>query len=126
MTKEETINNIKAYLNGDIAIGNIIPLRFVLESAIKYLESPSIMKTKINKNMLYTFQANVFNERLGSPFGVTVNTTVLANNEQDAYEEAKKSFDKYIATLLKHHNIDAKGKIRKTINTFNYDNLKLV
>ena len=39
MTKEETISNLKAYLDGDTAIGNIIPLRSVLESAIKYLES---------------------------------------------------------------------------------------
>ena len=39
MTKEETISNLKAYLNGDTAIGNIIPLRSVLESAIKYLDS---------------------------------------------------------------------------------------
>lgn len=41
MTKEETISNLKAYLDGDTAIGNIIPLRSVLESAIKYLE-PSL------------------------------------------------------------------------------------
>lgn len=41
MTKSETINNLKAYLDGDTAIGNIIPLRSVLESAIKYLE-PSL------------------------------------------------------------------------------------
>ena len=76
--------------------------------------------------MLYTFQANVFNERLGSPFGITVSTTVLANNKEDAFNEAKKSFDKYINALYKHHNIDGNGKIRKTINTFNYNNLKLV
>ena len=42
MTKSETINNLKAYLNGDTAIGNIIPLRSVLESAIKYLSEPSL------------------------------------------------------------------------------------
>ena len=41
MTEEETISNLKAYLDGDTAIGNIIPLRSVLESAIKYLE-PSL------------------------------------------------------------------------------------
>lgn len=41
MTKSETISNLKAYLNGDTAIGNIIPLRSVLESAIKFLE-PSL------------------------------------------------------------------------------------
>lgn len=39
MNKEETLSNLKAYLDGDTAIGNIIPLRSVLESAIKYLES---------------------------------------------------------------------------------------
>lgn len=42
MTKEETISNLKAYLDGDTAIGNIIPLRSVLESAIKYLSEPSL------------------------------------------------------------------------------------
>jgi len=39
MTREETISNLKAYLNGDTAIGNIIPLRSVLESAIRCLET---------------------------------------------------------------------------------------
>lgn len=39
MTREETISNLKAYLNGDMAIGNIIPLRSVLESAIRCLET---------------------------------------------------------------------------------------
>ncbi len=76
--------------------------------------------------MLYTFQANVFNERFGSQFGRTTNITILANNEKDAYEQAKISFNKYINALYKHHNIDANGQIRKVINTFNYDNLKLV
>lgn len=76
--------------------------------------------------MLYTFQANVFNERIGSQFGTTVNITVLANNEEDAFNEAKKSFDKYIKALFNHHNINGNGKIRKTINTFNYNNLKIV
>lgn len=76
--------------------------------------------------MSYTFQANVFNERIGSEFGVTTNITVYANNEIDAYTEAIKSFDKYVASLAKHHNINSDGKIRKTINTFNYNNLKIV
>ena len=76
--------------------------------------------------MLYTFQANVYNERIGPEFGVTTNITVLANNEKDAYEQAKISFNKYINALYKHHNINNDGKIRKTINTFNYNNLKMV
>lgn len=42
MTKEETLSYIKAYLDGDTAVGNIIPLRSVLESAIKYLSQPSL------------------------------------------------------------------------------------
>lgn len=41
MTRQETINNLKAYLNGDTAIGDIIPLRSVLESALEYLK-PSL------------------------------------------------------------------------------------
>ena len=41
MTKSETISNLKAYLDGDTAIGNIIPLRSVLESALEYLK-PSL------------------------------------------------------------------------------------
>ena len=42
MTKEETLSYIKAYLDGDTVVGNIIPLRNVLESAIKYLSEPSL------------------------------------------------------------------------------------
>lgn len=76
--------------------------------------------------MLYNFQANVFNERIGSEFGVTSSIIVSANNEKDAYEEAKKSFDKYIAALTKHHNINGDSKVKKVINTFNYNNLKIV
>lgn len=76
--------------------------------------------------MLYSFKANVFNEQIGSQFGRTTCITVVANNEKDAYEEAKKSFNKYIAALTKHHNIDGNGKVRKTINTFNYNNLTIV
>ena len=75
--------------------------------------------------MLYSFKANVFNEQLGSQFGRTICITVVANNEKDAYEQAKISFDKYVAALAKHHNIDGNGKVRKRINTFNYNNLKL-
>lgn len=82
--------------------------------------------TKIKPSFIsYTFQANIYNERIGSQFGTITCVTVVANNEKDAYEEAKKSFDKYVAALIKHHNIDSNGKIRKTINTFNYNNLKL-
>lgn len=76
--------------------------------------------------MLYNFQANVYNERIGSEFGKTTSITVLANNQEDAYEQAKTSFNKYINALYKHHNIDSNGKIRKTINTFNYNNLKMI
>lgn len=76
--------------------------------------------------MLYKAQANVYNEKFGSQLGRIVTITILANNEEDAYKEAEKSFNKYINTLYNHHNIDVNGKIRKTINTFNYNNLKLV
>ena len=76
--------------------------------------------------MLYNFQANVYNERIGSEFGKIVNITVLANNQEDAYEQAKISFNKYINALYKHHNIDADGQARKVINTFNYNNLKMI
>lgn len=65
--------------------------------------------------MLYTFKANVFCTKSGSQFGITAHTTVLANNENEAYEEAKKSFNKYINRLKINHN-----------NDFNYDNLKIV
>ena len=82
-------------------------------------------KIKPTKNMLYTFQANVFNERIGSEFGVTTSITVLANNEKDAYEQAKISFDKYVNALYIRHNI-SNNKTRKIINVFNYNNLKLV
>ena len=38
MTREETASFIRAYLDGDTSIGNIIPIRDVLESAIAYLK----------------------------------------------------------------------------------------
>lgn len=76
--------------------------------------------------MLYTFQANVYNERIGPEFGKTTNITVLANNEKDGYKEAKIAFNKYMIALYKRHNINSHGKIRKVVNTFNYNNLKLV
>ena len=76
--------------------------------------------------MLYTFQANVFNERISPEISKTIKITVLANNQEDAYEQAKISFNKYINALYKHHNIDADGQTRKVINTFNYNNLKMV
>ena len=75
--------------------------------------------------MMYSFKANVFNERLDSQFGRTTHITVVANNENDANIEAKKSFDKYVAALTKHHNINGNGKVRKIINTFNYNNLTM-
>ena len=59
MTKEETFAYIKAYLDGDTAVGNIIPLRSVLESAIKYLSEPPLpsdideaAKKACTKNMM--------------------------------------------------------------------------
>jgi len=76
--------------------------------------------------MLYKFSANVFNERLGSESGITATITVVANNEEDAYNQAKISFNKYINALYKHHNIDGDGQVRKVINTFNYNNLKMI
>ena len=76
--------------------------------------------------MLYTFQANVFNERIGPEISKTIKITVLANNQEDAYEQAKISFNKYINALYKHHNIDADGQVRKVINTFNYNKLKMI
>lgn len=75
--------------------------------------------------MVYKFKANVFNERFGSLFGRTTHITIIANNEKNAKIGAKKSFDKYVAALTKHHNIDGNGKVRKVINTFNYNNLTL-
>lgn len=75
--------------------------------------------------MLYKFKANVFNTKLGSAFGTITTVTVVANDKEDAYNEAKKSFDKYVHALDVHHNIDANGKTKKIINKFAYDNLEL-
>lgn len=74
---------------------------------------------------MYNFKANVFNTKLGPEFGTTVNTTVIANNQEDAYKEAEKSFNKYVYRLNLNHNADTKGKLRKTINEFAYNNLEL-
>ena len=37
MTKEETVSYLNAYLDGDTSIGNVIPLRQVLQSAVEHL-----------------------------------------------------------------------------------------
>ena len=71
-------------------------------------------KVKPNKNMLYTVKANVFATKLGSQFGTTVHTTVVANNNEEALEEAKKSFNTYIFRLRENHH-----------NDFSYDNLAI-
>lgn len=78
--------------------------------------------------MIYTFQANIYNERIGSSFGRTANITIVASNEKEAYNNAKKQFNNLIISLNHYHHNNIDGKIEKTIivNTFNYDNLKLV
>lgn len=74
---------------------------------------------------MYNFKANVYNTRLGPEFGTITHVTIVANDKEDAYKEAEKSFNRYIHHLDVHHNIDTKGKIRKIINKFAYNNLEL-
>lgn len=74
---------------------------------------------------MYNFKANVFNTRFGLDFGTITYATVVANNKEEAWDEARKSFNKYISALYTHHNIDANGKLRKTLNSFDYNNLEL-
>ena len=74
---------------------------------------------------MYNFKANVFNTRLGPEFGTITHVTIVANDKEDAYKEAEKSFNRYVYHLDIHHNIDANGKLRKTINKFTYNNLEL-
>lgn len=74
---------------------------------------------------MYNFKANVFNTRLGSEFGTITHVTIVANDKEDAYKEAEKSFDRYVHSLDIHHNIDGNGKLRKTITKFAYNNLEL-
>lgn len=75
--------------------------------------------------MMYNFKANVYNTRLGPDFGTITTVTVIANNKEEAWDEARKSFNKYIQALYTHHNIDGNGKVRKTLNSFDYNNLEL-
>ena len=70
--------------------------------------------TKLIKEQLYTFQANVFASKYGPQFGTTVNTTVSAKNVKEAEEKAKESFTTYIDRLSINHN-----------NKFEFNNLKL-
>ena len=72
------------------------------------------MKVKSSNNMLYTVKAKVFATKLGKNFGRTVHTTVLANNKDQAFDEANKSFKNYCATLEKNHN-----------NIFDYTDLEI-
>lgn len=71
------------------------------------------MKNKLSVKS-YTFQANVFATKLGSQFGTTINTTVQALTEKEAFDKAKEQFNKYIDRLSINHN-----------NKFEYNNLKL-
>lgn len=74
---------------------------------------------------MYNFKANVYNTRLGPDFGTITHVTIVANNKEEAWDEARKSFNKYIQALYTHHNVDVKGKARKTMNSFDYNNLEL-
>ena len=70
------------------------------------------MKVKPSKNMLYNIKAKVFATKLGKDFGRTVHTTILANNKEDAFKEAEKTFKTFCICLEKNHN-----------NTYNYTDL---
>ena len=70
------------------------------------------MKIKPSINMLYSIKANVFPVKLGSKFGRTVHTTVIANNKEDAFEEAKLTFSSFCLNLERNHK-----------NEFSFDNL---
>lgn len=73
--------------------------------------------------MLYTFQANVFNKRIGSKFGRIINITISANNEKDAYKKVKIMFDNYVNNLyIRCYD----GQMSETTNPFAYNNLKIV
>lgn len=69
------------------------------------------MKVKPSNNMLYTVKANVFPVKLGSKFGRTVSTVIVANKE-DAFEEAKLNFSNFCLNLERNHK-----------NEFSFDNL---
>ena len=64
--------------------------------------------------MLYSFKANVFATKLGKTIHTIVHITVLANNVEQAYKEAKNTFNKYIFRLRETHKAD-----------FSFDNLIL-
>lgn len=49
--------------------------------------------------MLYSVKAKVFATKLGKDFGKTVHTTVLADNKDQAFNEAHKSLKNYCAAL---------------------------
>ena len=82
MTKSETISNLKAYLDGDTAIGNIIPLRSVLESAIKYLE-PSLPSNLDEAAINYAYDGEP--EKYGIEFAES-NGNNLRGDKADAFK----------------------------------------
>lgn len=73
-----------------------------------------LMKNKPSIKV-YTFQANIYAAKLGSTFGVTINTNIFAENETEALERAKEHFNDYVDKLSICNN-----------NKFEYNNLKLV
>ena len=70
------------------------------------------MKIKPSKNMLYSVKAKVFATKVGKDFSRTVYVTVIANNKEDAFEEAKLNFSNFCLNLERNHK-----------NEFNFDNL---
>ena len=62
--------------------------------------------------MLYNIKANVFPVKLGSKFGRTVSTVIVANSKEDAFEEAKLNFSNFCLNLERNHK-----------NEFRFDNL---
>ena len=88
MTKSETISNLKAYLDGDTAIGNIIPLRSVLESAIKFLEPslPSNLDEAAEEN-----SKNYYCSCLENHNETGINTDVI--NYKDKATATEENFD---------------------------------
>lgn len=83
----------------------------ILDSGSTPLSSTIINFIK-HKNMLYSVKAIVFATKLGKDFGKTVHTTVLADNKDQAFDEADKSLKNYCAALERDHN-----------NNFSFTNL---
>lgn len=65
--------------------------------------------------MKYEAKTKVYCTNLGKEFGTEIHYQIVASSIDDAHEQAKRAFDRYVARLQKNHK-----------NTFGYDYISII